>query len=732
MTEKICPVCNRPNISTAKRCWYCQSLLEDEQAEPGMTAEDLAGKDAEVTGSNEVPEWLARVRQRKAIEEMQQTRSLSPESLPPAEESGGQSGNQPDNQEEASREPEKAEASQLPEWLQGLGTPPPSEGVTKSLQMESAPEPENFSWLEKLKSWKARDEEDADTGSEQSEPPAPQPPAAQPPVEGSNEEWLAEFLTPAEESREETPSSDLETRVETPAMPAEIAEEKSLQPGSEKGPEDETYDFSGEEHPPLEEGHPVVTQFLDAEFSGSGSLPQPELPSVPTEEPSDILKEVAPTDNADLDWLTHYQEPEAEEPEEKALPSASQAGTTQPSAPFLGVQPSDWGESIPEPDIEPDFEAPEEEVEPAVLPAWMQGLRPIETKPQPSSVPSEETVREGPLAGIEGALVGANLGAAFEKPAMYTNKVQVTDRQSLRAELLQNLLSEPGEAKNAEETRRPVRGKWLKRVISLVMLVIVFAVLILAPGTSLLPVLFPPETANAYRLVNELSSDRPVLIAADFEAGLSGEMGFAAQSMLEHLMLRNIPLAVLSTNSVGSTLMDQMLANSQGLVSSYDASTRVVNFGYLAGASIGMQSLTSDLRTALPYDRNLVQAWTHPVVQNVYSLVDLGALVVVTDDADTGRYWIEQVQPALNGVPLILVTSAQAAPMLQPYYASGQVSAVVSGISGGSAYEQMMKLPGNSSYFFGAYQVLVLAVAALFLVGGLISLVKPAERGSKG
>lgn len=727
MTEKICPVCNRPNISTAKRCWYCQSLLEDEQAEPGLPAGDQAVKDAEVTGSDEVPEWLARVRQRKAIEDMQQTRSLSPENLPPEQKSTGQPENQLEKQGVELPEPEENEPSQLPEWLQGLGTPPPSEGVTKSLQMEGKPEAEKFSWLEKLQSWKARNQEENESGGEKAEPPAELPP-----TESTNDAWLSEFLAPAGEPGEVTPPQDSEIHEEIPSEAAEITEERTVEPGSEKGTEDETYDFSGEAQPPLEEVHTAPAEFLDAEFTGSDSAQQTQPSSVPVDETPDILKEVGPADTADLDWLTHYQEPEAEEPGEKFVPSASQAATTQPSAPFLGVQPSDWGESLPEPDIEPEDEAPEEEVEPAVLPAWMQNLRPIETPLQSSSAASEETVREGPLAGIEGALVGANLGAAFEKPAMYTNKVQITDRQSLRAELLLNLLSEPGEVKTTEETKKPARSKWLKWATSLIMLVILFAVLVLAPGTSLLPAIFPPETANAYRLVSELSSDKPVLIAADFEAGLSGEVGFAAQSLLEHLMLRNIPLAVLSTNSVGSTLMNEMLAKSQGLVSSYDASTQVVNFGYLAGASIGMQGLTSDLRAALPYDQNLEQAWTHPVLQNVKSLADLGALVVVTDDADTGRYWIEQVQPALNGVPLILVTSAQAAPMLQPYYASGQASAVVSGISGGSAYEQMMKLPGNSSYFFGAYQVMVLAVAAMLLVGGLVSLVKPADRGTKG
>jgi len=170
---------------------------------------------------------------------------------------------------------------------------------------------------------------------------------------------------------------------------------------------------------------------LEAEFTGPGA--QPPAESIP--ESPDILNDVTAAENADLDWLTHYQEPEPEEPQESAGSVAAKDESTQPLTPFLGVQKSDWGESVTEPDFESEEEAEAEEVEPAVLPPWMQNLRPIESIPQSPSVSAAGQIREGPLAGIEGALEGAGLGAAFEKPAIFTNKVQVTERQRLRAEL---------------------------------------------------------------------------------------------------------------------------------------------------------------------------------------------------------------------------------------------------------------------------------------------------------
>jgi len=725
MTEKICPVCNRSNLSTAKRCWYCQSLLEEETVDQGAPESGQAPASGSDSGENEVPEWLARIRQRKAIEEMQQTRSLSPENLPPHEEAAQKTENQPEDQTGDQTSPILPDSTALPGWLQGMDAPRPSEGVTRSLTPENSPEPDSSSWMEKLKAWKERDEQESETVNEKPEMPA-EPSGAETPTE----EWLTDFLAASNVTAVEPAASDQESAPEMTGTDG-LAESPASEVPEGTTIQDETYDFSPEGQEELP-GQDLQTKEafagLEAEFTGPDA--QPPAESIP--ESPDILNDVTAAENADLDWLTHYQEPEPEEPQESAGSVAAEDESTQPLTPFLGVQKSDWGVSVTEPDFEPEEEAEAEEVEPAVLPPWMQNLRPIESIPQSPSVSTTGQVREGPLAGIEGALEGAGLGAAFEKPAIFTNKVQVTERQRLRAELFQSLLAEPVEVKSAVETRTPASSKWLKISISLILLAAVFFVQLRAPGTSLLPMLYPPETGNAYRLVNSLAADKPVMIVADFEAGLSEEISLTTHSLLEHLMLRNIPMAVVSTNPVGSTLMEGMLSRSQVLVNSYDLSTRLVDFGYLPGGSIGIQGLTTDLRTALPYDLNLAQPWSGSLLQNVHSLTDLGALVVVTDDADTGRYWVEQVGASLNGVPLILVTSAQAAPMLQPYYASGQVNAVVAGISGGSAYEQIMNLQGNSSFFFGSYQVLNLLVLAILLIGGIVSLVTPSAQGMKG
>lgn len=698
MTEKICPVCHRSNLPTAKKCWYCQSLLDVEPVEEEAAEPLQPTQETQPAGGEQVPEWLARIRQRKAIEEMEAARHV-------AEEQTSSEPEPPAANASSSAEAETGQPA-VPSWVEGLEEGTSARGETKSLQLPEEGEWEKPDWIEKLDRWRAREEEEDET------PPAEKPkPESQSTAGEDTEEWLAEFLSSP--INQEVPS--------LPETPEVSAGEKVPPPGKQS-----LADLKKAETPtPDEETRtPPVTDMESGEISSvleAGFIPLADhRPPSPATEPPDVVKEVTHSNGSDLDWLEGYRDSIQEEPSGRA---SEELGGPSVS-PFWGIQKSDWISLPVEPEgkktaeyepAEPEIESQSDEMK------MVQPAQPVSPAPVGPIHQPEITGSEDPLAGITGTLESTGLPDVYGKPPIYTNKVQVTDRQNLRADLLTHLLTETASEQAPAAQAKPARRAWVKVFVSALLLAFVFLPLRFTPGTSLLPVLYPPEAVSAYSLINSLPVEKPVLVAADFEAGLSGEISFTAQSVLEHLMLRNSPMAVLSTNPIGSTLLDQMLAQSQQVVSAYDLTNNVVRFGYLAGGSVGIQSLVANIRTTLPFTANLMDAWNTPSLQKVNNLSDFSALVIITDDADSGRYWVEQVQPFLNGIPLILVTSAQAAPMLQPYYGSDQISGLVAGVNGGSAYEQIMQLPGNSSYFFGAYQVVILVIVVILLIGGLVS-----------
>jgi hypothetical protein len=98
---------------------------------------------------------------------------------------------------------------------------------------------------------------------------------------------------------------------------------------------------------------------------------------------------------------------------------------------------------------------------------------------------------------------------------------------------------------------------------------------------------------------------------------------------------------------------------------------------------------------------------------------DYAAVILLTDQAETARAWVEQTAAHRNGQPLLVISSAQAAPMIQPYLLSGQVNGLVSGWYGGAAFEGVTGAGSPIRGYWDAYNFATLAAAALIFIGGL-------------
>ena len=144
-----------------------------------------------------------------------------------------------------------------------------------------------------------------------------------------------------------------------------------------------------------------------------------------------------------------------------------------------------------------------------------------------------------------------------------------------------------------------------------------------------------------------------------------------------------------------------------------------LNLGYLAGGQVGIRAFAQDPVKAMPVDITGQPAWTLPMLQDVRSLNQFALIILITDDATAARAWIEQTQDARGAVPVVAIASAQAAPLIQPYYDSGQAAGVISGLYGGAIVERQYNngRPGTSRGYWDAYSI-GMALALIFTLGG--------------
>lgn len=698
----------------------------------GQDADEGTPSDENAAESAEIPDWLARIRQRGeetgGPQDDAEAVSDMPDWMKDLRDEGQEQEAQPSADVPAWMKDEPADSSWLTN-LRGEDSPAPAAPAEGSVEND---------WLSNLTNWGSDEtpgEPPAETLPAQpegtSEPwesnlnswDAPQPQPDQPEAT-DGEDWLS---TLGESGQEEPPSAgaqvfswdDLPEASPTSgaAMTGQLPDWLEQMPASEEPASSNPFSAGADDSIPAGEAQEETPgsfgPFGTPPFSDEA--PVPELPG--GEETPDWLKAFA----ADLPG---GEQPDAGPFAAGDMPEMGEQAEEQPaSMPFEGVELPDWLDSNAaaedKPGQPPALEGGED-LAMAQLPGWLAAMRPVESAVPQNALPAEEDDRvekSGPLAGLVGALPGESLATRVSKPAAYSARLRVSDRQHQHAALIDEMLGDEArpQAPRGERSHVP------ERIVRVVIALVLIAALLLPLASNLrsmpLPNLFQPDTVAFHRVVEALPAGAPVLLAVEYEPGLSGEMQIASAPVVTQLNARAARLALVSTNPSGPVLAENLLG-----AAGVSESLMYTNLGFLPGGTAGLQEFASRPRVAMQYGLDGSPAWSTDALTGVEEINQFGAVIVLTENAETARAWIEQVQPRLGSVPLLMVVSAQAAPMVQPYIDSGQVQGMVSGMSGGAMYAQISGQGGAWLDYWDAYQFGIFAAIAFILLGGVVQI----------
>jgi hypothetical protein len=157
----------------------------------------------------------------------------------------------------------------------------------------------------------------------------------------------------------------------------------------------------------------------------------------------------------------------------------------------------------------------------------------------------------------------------------------------------------------------------------------------------------------------------PVLVLWAYDPATAGELDVVATPVLRHLLTRGARLIVFTLLPNGPATARRVIAQVQRELNPHQQSVGEplpADVVFLPGGV-----------TVLP----LVGQEQAPLA------------IVFAAQAQDVQQWLEQVQPQ-NRVPTAAVTAAGAAPLVQPYVDSGQLTGLVSGYDGAYAYTQYM------------------------------------------
>ena len=787
MAEVRCPMCGKSNPPELDTCQFCQARLKPLMApEPS----ESAPQDQAPAADGSMSDWLSSLRDSGAQEDIEHAPVEDNQSLPmsggempdwldslrgsseqgigtflaESTPEGSHTGEKTDTAEgEWPLEAELPDHEYVPEWLaqvepeqKPIDEHASPEAAEEGIAEEQEGEPE---WLLKVRSKRQEDIVDS-------------VPLETPPAEAGLPEWLAQ--SNAGEPLESEASSDnvsgwltklrrgqaLDEIVQEADAGEEITtpEESVVEPAQAgAAPADEIIAAHDEE--PAQEGEipdwlaglvagkAVASAQENIETDAEG-LPDwlADLDKSASQEPDVIIPFGEEEPGLTFDWLQEQVRADQGMPISAATGAGDLAELdAEKVGPFVGDL-SDFLEeeylTVSETEGVPTAESGED-LAPAELPNWLEAMRPLGAAALGAAAMGDieaQIESSGPLAGLRGVVPAEPDIARLMKPATYTIRLQVSDTQQANATKLEGLVK-------AEGVTRPVPGRpaitsqhvW-RAIIFAVLIGVIFWKAFTGSQDIPLPTLVP-EVLDTSAIIDGLPSNPVVLLAVDYEPGYAGEMEAASSALIDHLILKGAYLAMVSTSPNGVALGEDLLQNISTLNGfRYQEISQYANLGYISGGSTGLLGFAEAPRQITPnaVDVNSTYVWGQAPLQRVQTISDFDLVAVLTEDADKARAWIEQVQPKMESIPLVMVLSAQAEPMVRPYYQSNPklVAGIVAGLVGGGSYESthpdLLRGIGPARRYWDAFSLSMLVVLGLIAVGIVVDLSLSAVKNRKG
>ena len=547
------------------------------------------------------------------------------------------------------------------------------------------------------------------------------------PEEENEPDWISGL--PAMDFEDQ--AADLPDASEEDAENADWLQSIRDQEAVNRGEVEEELSPAEEETPAEEEEFPKAQAFSE-DPKVTGSLPS-WMESLQT---SGLVLPGEPEEEEELSRASYSEEEISTLFEQDDLPDWLGSDSAPDTGPTAGsVGPLSQG-SIPL------GEQTDQPIERAELPSWLQAMRPVEAVTSVSEtelekeeeIPAGEKERVGPLSGLSDVLPAEPHIIHFGTPPKTIPGFELSDVQKQHAELLQALIG--NEAASTPTQRRTVANpqQILRWVIAILLLTFTFATLWLGNSFQLAlpqPEGMPGETLSVISLVNQLTPEDKVLMAIEYQPGLSGELEAASAALVEHVLLRDAQIVLVSSQPTGPGLGEAFLRDNFSS-DEYIRTHQYVNLGYVAGGAAGLLSFANDIRHT-----KSEMAWDQAPLNGIQTITDFALVVVLTEDPDIARSWVEQVRPLLydavnlKEVPLVMVVSAQAEPLVYPYYYTNpqQIAGLVSGIGGGAYYENVTG-PSIAANYWTAYNVGMMLAVIIIAIGSIYNLARNSLSGS--
>lgn len=235
-----------------------------------------------------------------------------------------------------------------------------------------------------------------------------------------------------------------------------------------------------------------------------------------------------------------------------------------------------------------------------------------------------------------------------------------------------------------------------------------------------LPVVIGRDSTRWKQYIDDLPDGSVVLVSMDFGVSAMPELYPMTVATMHQLWQRDFKIVVVAFWNQGPLVFDTLLGEMKpeetyGVVYGTDW----VELGWIPGAETGMAALGNDIWAACPRDylqKNDVSSF--PIMQNIKKATDVDLIISIESGTPGLTEWLRQWNDPY-GVKIIVGCTAVSVSGMIPFRDSGQLSALMPGLSACAEYEKLVGRAGLAIAGVDAISMTHLLLVLLVIVGNV-------------
>ena len=298
-------------------------------------------------------------------------------------------------------------------------------------------------------------------------------------------------------------------------------------------------------------------------------------------------------------------------------------------------------------------------------------------------------------------------------------KLQVTPEEKTQAEKLSSMIMDEAAPRHIRKIKRRSPLGSARFFFALLLIASMGISLFLGQRGSIQSPAIDPQTEGFLSWVRNLPKDSSLLLIFDYQPAFSSEINLIATPVLEMLAEIESNISVISSSLSGPVLYRQLFQEIGALEGETILDLGYFPIGAYGAFDLGMGFSANWVLTGLP--------------ESAKNLPEDGfdGILIFTDTYEGARAWIEQFTILMPDTSINLLVTDQAMPMLMPYFDSGQIKGIISGLNGSVILETEFSDGSQAAARWWAYQVGLILLMGVMVVGAIYAGNQHKEEGGE-